>query len=270
MSYEEGQTSYEPSEMTRLVYLKQGEKRRFLVLDEKQFTFWSHEYWAKIGRRSMKMVQPCRVKNRIDRECPFCDHDEDSVKRCSFAGHLTVISITPVRTDGGVYCFDRQILRTKSGSSKKPGMYHVVEAIRNDAGGSLAGVTLECERKGEISEVCGDSIIFPRSCERISDPMEYLKPRIEKYLDEVNDRVPSDRQRTMESHLKWNPIEPIDFLEFFKPLDLDEIEARLRGGSRKGSSSSQGGGRDGWQDQDDPYGSSRDKGVRSDPDDVPF
>jgi len=234
VGYEEGRLHYNQEEGgARLVYLKQGDKRRYLVLDEQPFTLWSHEYWTRIGRgRRKKMVQPCRTRNRLDDSCIMCESDEKSVQACSFAGHLTVTAVTPVRTDNGVYCFDRQILRAKAGSQKKPGMFHVIEAIRKDVGGSLKGVILECTRQGEISEVCGDSIIFPRSTERVTDIEAYLRPRIAKYLEEVNRRLPRDKHRTVEDHLKWHPVTPFDFFKLFEPLDLKELKRRLASNSR--------------------------------------
>lgn len=233
------------------VWMPPETTQRHLFLDDDPQTLWEHNY--KWNEKWKGNHEPCQVRNAIGRECPPCDRYPDRFPY--FIGLHSSINMTPWFTKKyhTEVNFRREIYAARMGSKDKPGVLAKLRRLHEEYG-RLRGLVFDVYRPGKKTEVCGSEF---KLVEKI-EPGEidaYMRDQLNPYVERRNKDVPADKRVTLEGLLKWNPWEPFDFEEVYKPKPIEELRKMFaKGGGAsipdfvEGSGSS--GGDDGGGDSD--------------------
>ena len=225
------------------VRLKQGETRRYMLLDRSPTSFHEHRFQTKRedGSTEWNNYEPCKKKQDLGvntRDCGVCDRYDKNYPY--FVGMHTAMSLTPYfSTAGHEWLFNRYILAARLGSPKRPGMLKRLQRLAGRNNGSMRGVIIECHRKGEKCEVIGDEIdiveVIPEH-----EILEWARPQIANFIDRVNVNIQSSENHlTVDTVLSRDPWEPFNFRELIKVRSNEEIWALTGAPHGRGGQSQQ-------------------------------
>lgn len=229
------------------VRLKQGETRRYMVLDRHPSSLHEHRFKSTRpdGSTEWNNYEPCKKKQDLGvgtRECAVCIRYEKNYPY--YVGLFTAMSLTPYFSEAGYeWCFNRYILAARLGSPKRPGMLKRLQRLSDRNGGSLRGAIIECHRKGEKSEVIGDEIdiveVIPEH-----EILDWARPQIAEFVRRVNANIRDEENYlTVDTVLNRDPWEPFNFRELIKVRSNDELYSIMgqpRSQSQNGDTQRQG------------------------------
>lgn len=218
----------------RRVWIPPLKTARFMFLDDMPTKFWEHQFFYNQNWRNW---EPCVVRNKLGPSCPVCEASDKHYPY--YVGLHTVIAMTPWFTKKGSHevCFNREIFAARLGGDEKPGVLKKLKKL-SEKHGRLRGLVFDVERPGKKTEVCGSEFELVESI----DPKgihEYATAQLKSYIARANEKLPPDKQLTLEKHWKRNPWEPYNFEEIIKPRSYDELKGMFaRGGGSSGSGGS--------------------------------
>lgn len=160
--------------------------------------FWEHSYKLKSGDYGHCI---CLKKNKLGDHCPVCEADNWA----SFVGALTIIDFEEWEDKkGNKRAFQRREFIAKMGSEDKPGVLKRLAKLAKKHG-RLAGLIVDIERPGKLTERCGSVFDVVDKIDE-KDIAEYAK---EQAL----------------ADLEKHPWTPLNHVELNQPLSLAEMEA---------------------------------------------
>jgi len=224
---------------------------RLLFLDDDPFVFFEHKMCIN---GSWKNFEPCKVRNKMEEECAVCDHNESTTKKSypKFTGLHTIINMTPwTSKKGNVYNYAREIFPALMGTEKRGGVLRKLARLKKQHG-RLRGLVFDVERSGEQSEGCGDDFILVHELD--PDAIDAARDKaMAKFVGEVNANLPASKQVKVETLLKYNPWEPIDFEEEIAPRTNAQLRKLLSGGNDRDHGGGDGESSSDYADDDIPF-----------------
>lgn len=201
------------------IWIPPEQTRRLLWIDDDPFQFWEHA--VKING-SWQNNFVCRMKNKLDETCYFCDQKKSGGKNVPinlyYIGFFTVIDFTAwTANNGKVYQYDRKLYGAKLGSKDKPGILKKLRRLK-ERHGRLAGLLFDIYRSGSKAASVGDEF----------EVVEKIDPReIHEYARRIG--VNPDEK-------KWVPF---NYPELFKPVSNEEMRQVWGGGGGGGPQNQQ-------------------------------
>lgn len=171
-------------------YLKAGEKKRVIFLDDAQFKIW--EAKLKIGQRYERFTA-----NTADPNDPLTEAAAMKRVYLTMTEYYTVLDLTPYEDKQG-----KTVPYAKRSLAVPKTMQEAIARRRQEAGGSLVGCEFIVHRDSDKSPACGNDWSFQKK-------------------HDLKAMVTSGK-------IKADMIEPNDFAELLKPLNPAVVRAALQ------------------------------------------
>lgn len=191
----------------RRYWMRDGEKRRIMFLDDNPFCFWEHNTKNPVtGKWDRYTI--CPRKNGISDDCPDCDNEQWP----SFIGYFTVVTLDPVefksKKDGKTIRLEwtKRLYGAKAGSTRKPGVLHKLRRLKDRKDG-LVGTIWDVYRDGDMSPSIGNDFEF----------VERVKPEGSESLEAAIRRYAKEEKGVDDELWEKAPWEPYDYNDIFNP-----------------------------------------------------